>query len=522
MPPPQCRRSLPVAWIALLAPLVLATCSDPIEPPTPPSLSVSVSNLDFGGSHHTLAFQISNTGERELKWDAVADQFWIGVDPSSGSNDDTVTVTVVRSGLDPGAYMGKIDITSNGGSRSVSASMQVEAVPVLSVTPTELSFGDTTTQRTFRIRNIGTKTLMWEIVSEDSWISVDPFTGADDDTIMVTVDRSGMYGGAYTGRIAVTSNGGEDSVAVSMTIPDEVLAVRPEKLDFGTTQYRAFLKIENTGGGILDWDCSVPYGDDWIRDLQPWEGSGNQIVAVTISREGMRGGYNTGEIAVLSNAGPAYIPASAWQLTLLQADFNLDAANARPDTTLPGAPAGDDLRVVEVGGSTVKVSSWSIGDLRDHPVEIKDSRAGYVVLEARVSGGVDCDSLRITWKSLATSYDIEYLDCTLVGNGGATLSSVRYGPFGVLTYQSLGGVETLPVTYVRYVHQRFEVLVDFANQKTGLSVNGIPLAQGRTFLQSATQLYSVCFRTGSGTAIQTFAIDDIKVVAGKCGPAAAR
>ncbi|MBD3175426.1 MAG: hypothetical protein GF320_09600, partial [Armatimonadia bacterium] len=92
--------------------------------------------------------------------------------------------------------------------------------PVLSVDPTSLSFGSSSTQKTLSITNTGEGTLTWSVADDQSWLSVSSASGTGDGTVSVTVNRSGLAVGGYTGTVTVSSNDGTVPVSVSMTVPD--------------------------------------------------------------------------------------------------------------------------------------------------------------------------------------------------------------------------------------------------------------------------------------------------------------
>ena len=92
-----------------------------------PVLYVSTNSLDFGSSSTSKTFSISNSGTGTLTWEISESVSWItSVSPSSGDNDETITVKVSRSGMSPGTYNGTVSVTSNGGNQNVSVSMSVE------------------------------------------------------------------------------------------------------------------------------------------------------------------------------------------------------------------------------------------------------------------------------------------------------------------------------------------------------------------------------------------------------------
>ncbi len=89
---------------------------------THPQLTVDPLILDFGNTNTIGSFLIHNSGPGQLDWAAAEnpDLAWIaGVEPSSGSDHDTVTVTVDRSKLTELSASGRVSVCSNGGSRHV-------------------------------------------------------------------------------------------------------------------------------------------------------------------------------------------------------------------------------------------------------------------------------------------------------------------------------------------------------------------------------------------------------------------
>jgi hypothetical protein len=98
---------------------------------------------------------------------------------------------------------------------------EIEPVlPVLSVSPASLDFGATQTQKTFNISNAGGGTLTWSISEDKTWLSVSPTSGTGDTTVTVNVDRSGLSPGDYTAGINVSSNGGNETVHVTMEVEE--------------------------------------------------------------------------------------------------------------------------------------------------------------------------------------------------------------------------------------------------------------------------------------------------------------
>ena len=89
--------------------------------------------------------------------------------------------------------------------------------PKLEVSPSEVDFGTTETQKQISIKNTGddggilksgVKSLDYDLDPNQSWITVNPSSGScgKDETnqITVSINRSGMSYGSNSGRIDIT------------------------------------------------------------------------------------------------------------------------------------------------------------------------------------------------------------------------------------------------------------------------------------------------------------------------------
>jgi hypothetical protein len=92
------------------------------------------------------------------------------------------------------------------------------ATPVLSVSPSTVSFGSSTTQKSFAIANIDGGALSWSLSANQPWLSASPGSGSGNADITVTVDRSSLNSGNYTATITVESNGGTQSITVTVQV----------------------------------------------------------------------------------------------------------------------------------------------------------------------------------------------------------------------------------------------------------------------------------------------------------------
>jgi len=200
-----------------------------------PVLCRDPSSLDFGTTSTNKTFEVWNCGGGTLSYSVSDNQAWISVSPTSGSSTgehDTITVTVNRSGLSPGHYTGTVTIDPNYGSnQTVSVAMDVpQPDPALCRDPSSLDFGTTSTNKTFEVWNCGGGTLSYSISDNQAWISVSPTSGSssgEHDTITVTVNRSGLSPGHYTGTVAIDPNYGSNQyVTVEMDVTESTFSIQ--------------------------------------------------------------------------------------------------------------------------------------------------------------------------------------------------------------------------------------------------------------------------------------------------------
>ena len=242
-----------------------------------PVISVDPTQLNFGTSERYMTFTIKNDGGQELDWNSSIEYFmndvapWLSVQPESGltENQTTVDVFVTRDGLASGVYEAYIHITSNAGNKDVHVKMQVEG-PVLDVSTNSLNFGSTGSALNFDIINNGAGDLEWyayiEYNSADDppWLGVYPNDGtvSAQTSVTVTADRGALPTGVYNAVIRISSNGGEKTINVEITVSPSSINASPMLLDFGTSDTELPLSISNSGGGTLYYQLSS--NESWI------------------------------------------------------------------------------------------------------------------------------------------------------------------------------------------------------------------------------------------------------------------
>lgn len=147
--------------------------------------------------------------------------------------------------------------------------------------------------------------LEWSISSDVPWLDVLHEAGVGDKNVLVTVDRTGLAAGTYTGHLNITSNGGNATMTVIMeVITTPVLQVSPGSLTFYSPAQIPELEITNGGPVTLDWSATPDR--PWIH-VAPASGSGEASVTVTLDAD-LMGSDTDGVISIESNGGTATIP----------------------------------------------------------------------------------------------------------------------------------------------------------------------------------------------------------------------
>ncbi len=197
---------------------------------SPPIISIDPSYLNFEmrvqeiPSSQTL--KISNSGERNLYWQATANEPWIILNNNEGTNDGEIEVSI-RGYQDPGIYRGTIALKSNDRDIDVPVTLESIAPAKMTVSSNPLIFNfdaysDKQPQsQTFRIANEGGDLLNWHISSSGNpWIVITPASGQLDrgksEEVIVGVDTQNLEFRDYSGTFAVTSNGGNADGTVEL------------------------------------------------------------------------------------------------------------------------------------------------------------------------------------------------------------------------------------------------------------------------------------------------------------------
>ena len=289
-----------------------------------PELCVSNTSLNFGTSKSVLPLEICNKGGGKLTWEITSTDSWISFNGRSGEVEnlsETVNVTVLRDGLPSGPFQGSFTVSTKNGGGSQEISVIGEVEPKFVVTPANLDFGSDTESKSFEVvlTKPGTVTFSVEAFSDEGWLSTVQTGGTissssgSSQKIDVKVNRSGLaYKMGYPGHITIDGgSGGIERVDVAMDYIDPFLPsldIPSQNIDFGTTDFQKTIIIQNTGGGLLEWDVSN--SKDWLT-VSPSSGSiqggASEVLTLNVNRYNVSEGAHPDKLIFNSNGGEGEI-----------------------------------------------------------------------------------------------------------------------------------------------------------------------------------------------------------------------
>lgn len=347
-----------------------------------PKLSYNPASLDFGtvapGYAGSKTFEVWNSGTGTLTYSFSESSSWItGVNPPSGTSTgehDVITVSIDTTGMSDGSYDAPVSISSNGGSGSVAIYVTVVTPPnpILSYDPASLDFGTVAPgyvgNKTFEIWNSGSGTLSYSFTESSPWItSVDPPSGTstgEHDIITVSMDTTGMSDGSYSSPVSVSSNGGNGSVAVYVTIltpPMPLLSYNPSILDFGTVAPgyvgNKTFEVWNSGAGTLTYSFSEI--SSWISSVIPPGGTStgeHDVITVSIDMVGMPDGVYDAPVSISSDGGSGSVAVHMTIKTTPIPLLSYNPASLDFGTVAPGYAGNKTFEVWNSGTGTLSYS----------------------------------------------------------------------------------------------------------------------------------------------------------------------
>ncbi len=198
-----------------------------------PTISLAPAGFSFSAqagstTPFTQALSITNTGGGSFSWTIVDDSSWVTKSVGSGTGNGTVSIYVDPSGLPTGTHTSMITVSVSGAANTpqvVPVTLTLTAPPVaptIGFTPGGLAFNATTSggnpaNQNIAINNTGTGTLSWSVTDNAGWLT----TTQSGNTIVASVNKSGLAAGTYSALITVSASGATNTpqtIPVSLTL----------------------------------------------------------------------------------------------------------------------------------------------------------------------------------------------------------------------------------------------------------------------------------------------------------------
>lgn len=305
-------------------------------------------------------------------------------------------------GLEPGGYTlsfkksGYEDASSNvsivaGKTQSIQMSLRALAA-ILSVSETKLEFGSASATLSFTISNTGKGNLEWDISENADWLTCSPASGivlpSKSTTVVVAVNRTGKEKGNYSENIVVSSNVGNATIAVSMSVTPVELALSPSALDFGTVESTLGVSMTNPSGKTLKYTISV--SNNW---LSVSKSSGSITTTdsfnAIVSRSGLSAGDYDGNIIITVEGEEISIPV---KMKVVQKE--------KPFVSI------EEVNTITASGATVKATLKSIGSSKVTRYGVCWSKSATPTVDDRISNLGDCIEAR-SYESTISELDAE-------------------------------------------------------------------------------------------------------------------
>lgn len=436
--------------------------------------------VEGGANPVNQTLNITNSGAATLNWTATKSSLWLGLDPSSGSGNTAVSLSVNIAGLTPATYKDTIVVTDPNATNSPQKAVVTLVVtaapkPTISLSPGSFTFnavegaGNPGT-KILNITNSGAATLNWTATKSSLWLGLSPSSGAGNTAVTVSVDITGMAAGAYTDTIVVTDPNATNSpqrAPVNLIIvapPKPSIFLNPTTFTFnavegGGNPVDQELQIRSIETGILHWTATK--SSAWLG-LNPTSGTGDANVIVSVNSTGLTPATYVDTI-VVSDPGAGNSPQKA-VVTLVVSAVPKPTIAVAPEwlnftATEGGAkPEAQTFEITNVGGGTLnwtltKIANWLSLSATSGT---GDTTIGVTITDDTLPAGFYMDTIFVSDLNATNSpqYAVVTLEVTPGLHDSVFVSHVTTNPGGHavvdITYRNFGltGALNLPLYFL--------------------------------------------------------------------------
>lgn len=286
-----------------------ADASVRVDVPPRPILSASPSELDFGLSQTRLSVEVRNIGGGSTDWTLETSDAWIKPATTTGAlaggESGRVFIDVSREGLEVASYEGHLLFRWGTSTLDVKVLMRVQAKPHLSLSSDTIDL-DTDSTGTFSISNTGTGTMTWKITEVADWLELEVYDGTTMNLatpVKIRINRVGLLAGPYETKVTVQSDGGDQPLAVKMSVPlpGVQLTSGPregEEIDTDPIDFR-FVGVNAFGKAEFSTRLNEGTWSNWS--------TANEVSFLNLEESSLAGPY-VFQVRVRADAGQSEVP----------------------------------------------------------------------------------------------------------------------------------------------------------------------------------------------------------------------
>lgn len=270
-----------------------------------PALEVTTDSLYFntvqgGTTPPPQSFTVNSTGDGlgdHLSFTLVESSSWLLKTPSSGTTPRAISVSVNITGVTAGVYIDSIQVESAGAYNSpqwVKVVLEITPpAPTIFVSKPSFVFaaitgGANPADQSFYIKNTGGSSLNWALSKSSSWLGLNPASGVDSNTVVVSADITGLGYGDHFDTIVVADVAATNSpvkIPVRLSLGSSLPLIQSDStvfhviVDETITPPPRVVTITNGGIGTLTFTASE--NSNRLLTVTPISGTAPQAITVT-------------------------------------------------------------------------------------------------------------------------------------------------------------------------------------------------------------------------------------------------
>lgn len=424
--------------------------------------SLSFSGVAGGSSPGAQTITLTSATSTTFTTAASSSPTWLVVSPASGTvgtSGNTITASVVISGLSAGTYNGTITVTAAGGTvTTIPVTLTLASTSAITASPNSLSFvqvltGSLTATQTVQLSAPSATT--FTVSFTQSWLTVVPTTGTTPSTLNVTVNATGLAAGMYSDTITISGGTSPATIAVSLTVlAGSQFNITPSPLAFAITH-----SLGDTSFIIKQVQLSAPSSvgfsatsdQSWLT-IAPLTGSTPATLTLTGDPTGLPVGLNTANIIVTGGAAPLTIPV---MVTIAVAS---NAISATPSSVsfsqfIGGTAPGSQVVTLTSTNPTAFTASYTQPWLTVTPLSgTTNATLTLSVNPTGLTAGTYNDTITVTGGALPITIPVTYtLNADAFVSSAASLTFVQTVGGAAPAAQSIQLTSAVPHTYIATV-----------------------------------------------------------------------